>query len=824
MEDEGRRLGSTDFGTLLRRYRLGAGLSQEALAERARMSPDGVSALERGHRRTPQRETLTLLASALALDDGQRVEFEAAARSSSGHRVRGSVTLLSGTTTSESVFTNLRHQATPLIGRDEVLAEIRPLVLEQALVTLVGASGVGKTRLALQVGADLLDGSGDGVWFVELAPLNDAALIVNTIASTFGLREQADRSMLAVLVQYLEPRRLLLILDNCEHLIEDVAKIADALVRAAPQVRILATSRERLRIGAEHVYRVPSLAVPSDNSLTSEEALHYGAIALFAERARASDVRFTLSNENAPIVADICRRLDGIALAIELAAARVRMLSPRQLAQKLDERFRVLTGGSRTALPRQQTMRAAIDWSYELLSEPEQRLFARLAIFVGGWTLDAPEAVCTAEELDARDVIDVLLLLVDKSLVVSEAGSARYRLLESMRAFALEKLERSGDHEALAHRHAQWAADLGDRAYEAFLTIPLLPRRAQFDPEIENARGAIDWALSQDEVVPAARILAGFFSAYQRLIGAAQASSRLDAALERLDAAAQPALAARLWWALANLSVGSRSVEAAQRALEIAEQCNDSVTAISSLSTMAFGLYQAGRAQEAQSFVDRALRLVKESGLTRTLLHASVLNTAATVARHCGRVDQAERSYAEVLSIYTALGDELSPMAIRLNMAELEFGKGNAAAALELLKAIKVEARAPGNDLNRMGALTNGAAYRIALGDITGARGDARAALGLARGVRALTTTIAMQHLATIAALGGDMRRGARLRGYVDAAYRNMGVALPPTEQRTYDTLMATLREKLSDAEIESLATEGAQLTEEQAVAEAMAV
>ena len=291
----------------------------------------------------------------------------------------------------ESLPNNLPRQLTPLIGRDDVLAEVEPLVLEQPLVSLVGTGGIGKTRLALQIGADLLDRVGDGVWVVELAALNDAASVVNAIASTLGLREQGDRPMLDVIEHYLRPRQLLLILDNCEHLIEEVARIADAILRTARDVRVLATSREPLRIAAERVYPVPSLAVPLGDALTASDALQYGAIAFFAERARASDAKFALSDESAPIVSEICRRLDGIALAIELAAARVKVMAPRQLAQKLDERFRVLTGGNRTALPRQQTMRALIGWSYDLLSEQEQKLFRFVSIFVGGWTLAAAE-------------------------------------------------------------------------------------------------------------------------------------------------------------------------------------------------------------------------------------------------------------------------------------------------------------------------------------------------------------------------------------------------------------------------------------------------
>ncbi|MBV8149047.1 MAG: helix-turn-helix domain-containing protein, partial [Candidatus Eremiobacteraeota bacterium] len=383
------QLSSSDFGTLLRRYRIAAGLSQEALAERARVSTNGISALERGYRRTPQRETLALLVGALALDEEQRREFEAAARSEETRRI-GTSAVAAGPW-QRSIRSNLPLALTSLIGREHDVTEVADLLGHRRLLTLVGSGGVGKTRVALQVGADRLDGSNDGVWFVDLAPLSDPASVINTIASTLGLHEQGERPMLDVLLQYLRPRRLLLILDNCEHVIEEAARTADAILRAAPHVRLLATSREALRIGGEHVYRVPSLDVPSEGSIAVEDALRYGAVALFAERAAASDAKFRLTDESAPIVAEICRRLDGIALAIELAAARVKVLAPHQLAKKLDERFRLLTGGNRTALPRQQTMRALIDWSYGLLSEPEQRLFRRVAIFVGGWTLEGAE-------------------------------------------------------------------------------------------------------------------------------------------------------------------------------------------------------------------------------------------------------------------------------------------------------------------------------------------------------------------------------------------------------------------------------------------------
>jgi predicted ATPase/class 3 adenylate cyclase len=726
----------------------------------------------------------------------------------------------------ESLPNNLPRQLTPLIGRDDVLAEVEPLVLEQPLVSLLGTGGIGKTRLALQVGADLLDGAGDGVWLVELATLSEAASVVNAIASTFGLREQGERPMIDVLVPYLKSRRLLLILDNCEHLIEEVARVADAILRAAPQVRILATSREPLRIAGERVYRVPTLAVPAGDSLMADDALRYGAIAFFAERARASDARFTLNDENAPIVADICRRLDGVALAIELAAARVKVMTPRQLAHRLDERFRVLTGGSRTALPRQQTMRALIDWSYGLLSEYEQRLFWRLSTFVGGCTLEAAEAVCGDETLDALDVIDLIASLVDKSLVVAdiESDPTRYRLLESTRAFALEKLEQSGERDALARTHARWAADRADLAYNQRWSTGVTARWcAEFDPEAENALSAIDWALSHDEIALASRVVIGFSGIYRRVAGIAEVRERLETVLTRLDDA-HLELAARAWATLSRTTGGLRRFEAAQRSVALAQQANDAADTALGLSEMAFGLAQARRTPEAQAAVERATQLVNENALKGSAIDACVLNNAALVANDCGRLDDARQLYSEALALSSSLGDTEAAIGIRLNMAELEFYMGHPDSALELTRAVEGEPRGPRMKRYVFFALQNGAAYRLALGDIAGARAAALDALQLARGTSSHYVMINIHHLATVAACSGDPRLGARLRGYADAWYRSEGYEREPTEERMDELLARALNEKLSAHEIEAFAAEGARLSEDQAVAEALTV
>lgn len=386
---------------------------------------------------------------------------------------------------------NLPLQLTSFIGRENEIDRVVDLLDAHRLVTLVGTGGVGKTRLALQVGADVLDRYEDGVWFIELAPLSDGTMIVNELAPLFGVQGSGDRPLLDALLAALRPKRALLIIDNCEHLVDPAADIIERVLRASPKIRILATSREALKIAGETVHRVASL---------DEES----GIALFADRATSATDSFELTEENAPIVAKICRRLDGIALAIELAAARVRAVDVGELFARLDERFRILTGGSRTALPRQQTMRALIDWSYDLLSPEEQALLRRVAVFSGGWTLDAATNICAGDELQSWDVLDPLTSLVDKSLVTAElndtviAGAKlRYRLLESTRQYAAEKLASSGERDRMRRVHAEYFSKVALDAHERWSTTPTRTWLAPLEAEIDNFRAAFDWSIAE---------------------------------------------------------------------------------------------------------------------------------------------------------------------------------------------------------------------------------------------------------------------------------------------------------------------------------------
>lgn len=718
---------------------------------------------------------------------------------------------------------NLPAQASPLVGRDKELRGIAELLAGHRIVTLAGAGGIGKTRVALQLGADLLDGTGDGVWFVDLSYLTDPRGVVSTVAATLGVPERNDRPALETLVEHLAQKRLLLILDNCEHVIEAAAAATTAIAGRCPNVSVLATSREPLRVAGESVFRMPSLSAPPHHvTVTGQSAMEYGAIALFVQAAVADDANFRLTDETAPIVADICRRLDGIALAIELAAVRVRVLTPRRLAERLDEQLRVLTVNRRGAVPRQQTLRALIDWSHGLLTAQEQRLFSRLGVFAGGWTLDAAEVVCGDDALDELEVADLMMSLAEKSLIVAEPGDTpRFRMLESLREFAAEKLTAAGEIEALRERQAHWVAAVADREIARW-TAPA-PDSEEFERDVENARAAIDWALSHNHVTVAARAIVGFASPFIKVFGRHEFRMRVESVLKRLDEQEHPGLAALSWRAFAVTLAAAPKIEAAQRALELAEQCNDDGLITLVLVELAFGRHHAGQSSEAQIAIDRALTLLK-GGLARTL-YPYVLNLAGVVANESGRYDEARRFYSEAISNATAQHENAEVMAIRLNMAENEFHMGHPVQARELVEAATTEARARGLSSILIGALQNGAAYCLALNDPSAARVKAVEALHLAiAGAFEMHVAILVQHLGAIAALGGDAGRAVRLCGYTDSWYSRVGMQREFSEKYTYDMLMEAVRDKLPAEEVTALLGQGNAMSQQEAITEALLV
>jgi non-specific serine/threonine protein kinase len=513
----------------LRRYRLAAGLTQEELAERAGVSVKGLSLLESGKRQTPYRHTVTLLATALGLSSAEAARLQAAvvrARTpvTAGAHTAGADDTATGETGVQPLPAppeprgNLPVQPTSFIGREREQADVLALLDRAPLVTLTGAGGCGKTRLALTVAGSLLPEYPDGVWLVELAALVDPILVPQTVARVLGLQEQPGRTPLEMLTSYLKHRRLLLVVDNCEHLVGACADLAATLLRSCPQLRLLATSREALEVAGEALYRAPSLSMPDLAQLPSPDRLtQYEAVQLFLERAQARRADFTLTARNAQAVAQVCVRLDGMPLAIELAAARIGVLPVESIAARLDDRFRLLTGGPRTTLPRQQTLRATLDWSHDLLSRPEQALLRRLAVFAGGWTLEAAESVCAGDVVVEGEILDLLSALVNKSLVQAEGADShhRYWLLETLRQYTLERLEAMGEEAAVQDLHLAYFLALAEEAE------PQLRGPAQgcwldrLEVEHDNLRLALGWALerhAEDGGLRLAGALWGFWS------------------------------------------------------------------------------------------------------------------------------------------------------------------------------------------------------------------------------------------------------------------------------------------------------------------------
>ena len=394
---------------------------------------------------------------------------------------------------------NLPQHLTPLIGRESELAEVKESMGKTGLLTLVGAGGIGKTRFSLEVASALLDRFKDGVWFIELAPIADAALVPRTVAEVLGVNEEPGRPLRDTLLQFLRGRQILVVLDNCEHLIEACARFAEAALRAGVGVRVLASSREALGISGELVWRLPALPTPDvEVRETADQLMQYSAVRLFVARAAFVSPSFRLTDDNSAAVARICRQLDGIPLALELAAARVKALRAEQIAERLDNRFQLLASGNRTALPHQQTLRSTIDWSYDLLDDPERVLLRRLSVFAGGWTLEAAEVVCAGDGIQSIDVLDLLTRLVDKSLVVPDetAAEPRYRMLETIRQYGQEKLVGANERERTGDRHLAFFADQAEAFEPHFYCPDQVHWYARADAELDNFRAALDHSLS----------------------------------------------------------------------------------------------------------------------------------------------------------------------------------------------------------------------------------------------------------------------------------------------------------------------------------------
>jgi predicted ATPase/class 3 adenylate cyclase len=712
---------------------------------------------------------------------------------------------------------NLPLQLTSFIGRDNEIERVAGLLEGHRLVTLVGTGGVGKTRLALQVGADVLDHYEDGVWFVELAPLSDGTLILNEIAQLFGVQAAGNRSLLDALVAALRPKHAMLVIDNCEHLVDPAAEIIEKALRSCPKIHILATSREALKIAGETVHRVSSL---------DEQA----SISLFADRAAAATDSFALTEANAPTVAKICRRLDGIALAIELAAARVRALDVEDLFARLDERFRILTGGNRTALPRQQTMRALIDWSYDLLSPQEQTLLRRVAVFSGGWTLDAATAVCADDELQSWDLLDLLTSLVDKSLVTAELNDAlvsgtklRYRLLESTRQYAAEKLAGSGEREQLKRRHAAYFAGLAEEAEQRWSTTPSRTWLPPLEAEIDNLRAALDWTVAEKQDIELGAALAGALWPLFRELGMqSEGMKYIEKALaeqERLNSASR----AKLWLSAAMIYYGSwtKLLDYSEHAAQLYTEMGDTAGVMRAKAQHGEALTRlrdldggAGELQEVQDYFKRV-------GDRRWANYT--LTCLARNALWKGDGQLARDRFADALAAAKSQGDERTITVVMNNLAEAEYLIGNVSRAIELGREILRRDRTNRDSASIWFTLANLAAYLIAVDEIEEAHELALESLRKSRDLQQnWMIAFSIQHLAAISAAHQDYERAATLIGFTDGTIAGGTWGREETEQREYDAALKVLNAALGTERTEELLKHGASLSEEHAVAMAL--
>lgn len=680
---------------------------------------------------------------------------------------------------------NLPRNLTRFVGRERELQNTLEALQRARLVTLTGVGGCGKTRLALALAESQLSAFPGGVWFVDLAPTTDAQHIPDVLAKAMGVREEPDRGLEDTLGAFLEDRHALLVLDNCEHLLSACADLAEALLGRAPELRVLATSREGLGLSGEQLLAVPSMSAPSARDRIDAATLErFDAVQLFVERARAVSPDFTLGAANAPFVAEVCRRLDGIPLALELAAARVKVLSVEQIAARLDDRFKLLTGGSRTALPRHQTLRATLQWSHDLLLAPERELLRRLAPFVGGWTLATSARVCD-EDGDEFNVLDVLQHLVDKSLVVvgrTGSGEARYHFLESVRQFATERLDESSEGPAIRERHLAWILELAEQGDRVGVGAPQVQYFAQLDDEVEN-------------------LLAG-------LAYCAQAENGGQRAL-RLATAPW-----RYWSARGHYVLARRVIEDALARPGAEEGTLARADAL--IRAGAFAIYQADY-EAARARIEESLALYRhlhdEKGIARAL------NGLAVAATYLGDTAAARACNEESLARYRALGQKRGQANVLHNLGLLALADGRANEAIAHFEATLALLGTLGDRQHMALTLAAIAGAEVKLGHMSEAHAKLTLCLALAVEVGVNRETLhGIEGTIELAARCGRPAEAAWLLAASAAMRQRMGSPPDPTESAFRRELEVELQATLGAVAYKEALEAGAAAESSQAV------
>ena len=678
---------------------------------------------------------------------------------------------------------NLPPQLTSFIGREREIAEVKHLLSTTDILMLAGSGGCGKTRLALQAAAESIERYPDGVWLVELATLAEPELLLQTVAAALKVQEVPGRTMQATFLDHVKTRSLLLVLDNCEHLITACAELVGVLTRSCPRLRILATSREPLGVPGERVWRVPSLSLPAASEVRPEQLMQSEAIKLFVERTTAVRPEFALTPHNAAGVAAVCRRLEGIPLAIELAAARMPALGVEQIAARLDERFRLLTGGGRTALPRQQTLRGALDWSYDLLSTTERALLRRLSVFAGGWTLEAAEAVCAGDGIELQQILDLLTQLIFKSLVLTDAqrDEVRYHLLETVRQYGRQKLGESGEAAGVRTRHLDWFLSLAERAQPELQGPRQAARLQQLETEHDNLRAALEWSTSEEQ--------------------GAEAGLRLAGALWEFWHVRGHFIEGRKWLQNALSRGGGASAAARARA-----------RAGAGLLAWRQGDYESSVAHYQES-----LSLFRELGDFSGTGH--VLQTLGMIAMYRGDYERAETLLAESLTWCQRAGDKRR-MAVSLNaLGETARCQGDYVSARASYEESLVLRRVVEDGRGLAISLGNLGHVMLHHGDAPQAARFFREALELAQGLM-YKVGIAeyLAGLGGVAVAEGRYARAARLLGAAQALLNLLGARLTPADMAEYGRSVASARDAIDKAAFAEAWAQGEAMAPDQAI------
>lgn len=784
------------FGIWLRRRRKALDLTQAELAQRVPCATITIRRIEADDLR-PSLEIAERLAACLAIREADRSAFLAAARAERPVDTLPSPgTALLEKSPDEQLSarrTNVPFPFTNFVGRSTERGELTGLILANRLVTLTGMGGSGKTRLALQLSSDALAGFADGIWFVDLSPIRDGAFVAQAIANALELRNLAEREMTAAVCAQLQSRHLLLILDNCEHLLAACAAIATELLGRCPQLHLLVTSREALYLLGEQVYPIPPLATPPLHDADSlDDLLRVESVRLFYERARAVQPKFAITHANAHAIAEICRRLDGLPLAIELAAVHVRRFTAQSLLERLDEPLAVLVDGPRNLPTRQQTLRTTIDWSYRLLDDDERRLFARLGIFVGGWTLPAAKAVCNrAEDLDLP-LEAGLASLLDKSLIRQAEGwdgNERFTMLETLQSYALERLVAKDEAEQLHWDHAEYYLSLAEQAEDVLAEDVATDWIKRLDQEYENLRAALTWAF---EGVEEARIERGLrlSSALWRfwwIRGYVYEGLRwLNRALEQPAVNRYPQVCANLWYGSGVLMRMHGDLAQASvylnESLQLWKALNDRYRIALTLNSLGVVLFNQSEYDRASEFFGEGLLLYQELGEANRV--ALALNNLGNVAYKQGDLERAATQYHAAMRLLE--GDHANKRTIALiktNLGEIaRLHKEYTQAAMLLHEAVTLH---------------------LELNDIE-------------------NILFGLNNIVEIAIDQGQNLLAAQVLGAAESLYEQSGAARSPVEAEDYDRQVAAVHHKLPGADFERAWSQGRSAVLEELITQAI--